>query len=271
MKKALDRRVGETNLNKQGRQMTITAYYDAKNITVVFPDGSIAKNKTYRSFVRGLIRQPGNDPYGRCGEKNTNTKGHLMTIEAYHSYNNIDVKFEDGSIVRKRTYKSFLDGLIKHPKQNVFDNKKYYNETIKNKQDLDVTIIKRHSYTCIDVTFSDGKIIKNETYHNFKNGLILHPDHEYLSKIQKERLKEQNINNQGLIMTIICYRKARDIDIMFEDNTIVKNKSYHNFKKGAIRNPNAPINRKKTKRRQSKKTVLQTLPSHHDMIFDIAI
>ena len=39
-------------------------------------------------------------------------------------------------------------------------------------------------------------------------------------------------------MTIIKYRKSEDIDIQFEDETIVKNKTYNNFKKGNIKNPN---------------------------------
>ena len=52
------------------------------------------------------------------------------------------------------------------------------------------------------------------------------------------RIGQENYNNQGCIMTIIAYRNAKDIDVQFEDGTIVVNKIYKNFKSGAIKNPN---------------------------------
>lgn len=36
---------------------------------------------------------------------------------------------------------------------------------------------------------------------------------------------------------LIEYRGNKDIDVMFEDNTVVKHKAYHNFKSGFIKNP----------------------------------
>ena len=39
-------------------------------------------------------------------------------------------------------------------------------------------------------------------------------------------------------MTIIGYRNGNDIDIQFEDGTIVKNRIYRRFKEGKIKNPN---------------------------------
>ena len=39
-------------------------------------------------------------------------------------------------------------------------------------------------------------------------------------------------------MTIIEYRRNDDIDIQFEDGTIVKNRTYRRFKEGKIKNPN---------------------------------
>ena len=52
------------------------------------------------------------------------------------------------------------------------------------------------------------------------------------------RIGEQALNNQGCIMAIIEYRKNKDIDVQFEDGTIVTNREYGDFKKGAIKNPN---------------------------------
>ncbi len=41
-------------------------------------------------------------------------------------------------------------------------------------------------------------------------------------------------------MTIVAYRGALDIDVQFEDGSIVKNREYSKFKKGQIRNPYKP-------------------------------
>lgn len=54
-------------------------------------------------------------------------------------------------------------------------------------------------------------------------------------KIKKDRLGESNIAKNGQVMTVIGYRKHTDIDIQFEDGTIVRNKSYYNFKYGNIK------------------------------------
>ena len=53
-----------------------------------------------------------------------------------------------------------------------------------------------------------------------------------------DRTGEIRTANNGQIMTIINCRNSRDIDIKFEDGTIVKNKHYLAFLNGKIQNPN---------------------------------
>lgn len=51
--------------------------------------------------------------------------------------------------------------------------------------------------------------------------------------IQKEeRLGEERINNQGLWMKIIAYRKYTDIDVLFENGTVI-NSNYYAFTHGS--------------------------------------
>lgn len=52
------------------------------------------------------------------------------------------------------------------------------------------------------------------------------------------RIGQENYNNQGCFMTIIAYRNSMDIDVQFEDGTVITNKRYCDFKKGIIKNPN---------------------------------
>lgn len=50
------------------------------------------------------------------------------------------------------------------------------------------------------------------------------------------KIGEENINYQGLKMTIIKYRTYDDIDIQFEDGNIRTNMKYGHFKTGQIKN-----------------------------------
>lgn len=59
------------------------------------------------------------------------------------------------------------------------------------------------------------------------------------------RVGEKSKANNGMEMKIIGYRSSLDIDVQFEDGTIVKGKSYQQFKRGEIANPNV---KKKTLR-----------------------
>ena len=62
---------------------------------------------------------------------------------------------------------------------------------------------------------------------------------ENLSK--EFRLGQVGINNQELKMTIIAYRKYIDLDVQFEDGTIVYHKAHINFKRGEVKNPFYPF------------------------------
>ena len=50
---------------------------------------------------------------------------------------------------------------------------------------------------------------------------------------------ETNIATNGMKMTIIACRNNADLDVQFEDGYIARHKTYYNFKKGNIENPNA--------------------------------
>ena len=51
----------------------------------------------------------------KVGETNINSQGEKMTIIAYRNYENIDIQFEDGTVVCHKTYGNFKNGKIKHP------------------------------------------------------------------------------------------------------------------------------------------------------------
>lgn len=48
------------------------------------------------------------------------------------------------------------------------------------------------------------------------------------------RTSETAINSNGMLMTIVAYRNDTDIDVQFENGTIVENQRYEDFKNGNI-------------------------------------
>ena len=159
----------------------------------------------------------------RLGQIGVSNKELIMTIIAYRNAIDIDVQFEDGTIVESKTYNSFLNGTIANLNYRI-------GETNINNKGLKMTIIAYRNANDIDVQFEDGTIVENKQYSNFLKGAIAYP--------MEDRIGETNINNQDLIMTIMAYRGCMDIDIQFEDGTIVKNREYGSFLKGTIANPN---------------------------------
>ena len=106
------------------------------------------------------------------------------------------------------------------------------------KNGLEAEIIAyRGAFDC-DVRFSDGYIVRNREYGNFKTGRIGHPNHPVYTKPEPEKyLGKENVNSCGLRMKITGYRHASDIDITFEDGATVYHKSVYNFLRGEIGHP----------------------------------
>ena len=67
------------------------------------------------------------------------------------------------------------------------------------------------------------------TYSKFKKGSIAHPN-----TTAKARPGETRMMNCGMEATIIRYGGAADIDVRFEDESVVEHKTYDNFKRGTI-------------------------------------
>ena len=162
----------------------------------------------------------------RIGETRVMKNGLKVTITDYKNYLDINLQFEDGIIVKHKRYDSFLKGSISHP-----NYKPHIDETRVMKNGLKATITDYKNYHDIDIQFEDGIIVKHKQYDNFLKGYISHPNY-------KPHIGESRVMNNGLKATIIAYRRNNDIDIQFEDETIVKHKQYDPFLKGYISHPN---------------------------------
>ena len=55
--------------------------------------------------------------------------------------------------------------------------------------------------------------------------------------MKASRLGKTRMMNCGMETTIIRYNTAKDIDIRFEDGTVVEHRTYNSFKNGTIAHP----------------------------------
>ena len=152
----------------------------------------------------------------------------------------IDIQFPDNTIVYNKTYSNFKKGQINNPNHRYIEqtSEKKIGETFVSKNGMKATLIAYRNTNDIDVQFEDGVIVKHKTYHNLKRGVIKHPNIncKNMSSMDK-RIGETITAKNGMKATIIAYRNNSDIDIQFEDGTIVTNKEYNCFKKRKIGHP----------------------------------
>jgi len=227
-KSLAEQRIGEENTASNGMKMKIIAYRSATDIDVKFEDGEIICNKTYRNFKIGYITNPLFSDFGaRVGETITANNGMKMKIIAYRSYNDIDVQFENGTIVMHRRYIDFKYGQIGLSPILLNAENKVGEENIAN-NGMRMKIIAYRSCKEVDVQFENGVIAKNKTYVAFKKGQI---------GLSGSRVGEVSTANNGMKMKIIEYRSFSDIDVQFEDGITVCHKGYNCFKRGSITHP----------------------------------
>lgn len=167
----------------------------------------------------------------RVGEKRLMNCGMEAEIITYRSAKDIDVRFKDGSIRFSVAYGNFKRGTVSKSKRCVDSNHRLGERRAMN-CGLVAEIIAYRSAKDIDVRFDDGFTAYNRIYLDFKRGNI-----NSLNCVSN-RAGEKRVMNYGMEAEIIAYRDARDIDIEFEDGTVVEHRYYSHFQNGTIRHPN---------------------------------
>ena len=228
-------RLGKTKMMSCGMEATIIRYGGATDIDVHFEDGTVVKHKTYRAFKKCYIAHP--NTKDRLGEAREMKCKMEATIIRYGSAKDIDVRFKDGAIAKHKTYNLFKEGGIANPNMKVSAEDRL-GETRMMNCGMEATIIRYNTNKDIDVRFKDGTLVKHRQYREFKKSEIANPN---IKASAENRLGETKMMNCGMEATIIQYKNAMDIDVRFEDGTVVKHKSYSKFKKGEIANPNIKV------------------------------
>lgn len=162
-------RIGETSKASNGMILTIIDYRLNNDIDVMFEDGYIVKHTRYDHFRSGRIRHKSKIkhsdlPKVRLGEKQLSKTGLWMTIIAYRSNVDIDIQFEDGVIVEHKSYRNFLEGIIKHPNLHALTDRSRLGQKIITKQGFSAEIIEYYKHNNITIKLDTGLTLTNQNY-----------------------------------------------------------------------------------------------------------
>ena len=223
-----------------GMKATIIAYRQYSDIDIQFEDGTIVEHIAFARFKKGELKKSIKDK--RIGMSLTMNCGMKATIIDYHNCSDINVQFEDGTVVKHRAFAQFKNKQIANPniliiRPNPLKDKRKGMSLMMN-CDMKATIIAYRNSQDIDIQFEDGIIVKHKAFDSFQKGKIANPN----ISIKDKRIGQSLMMSCGMKATIIAYRNCNDIDVQFEDGTIVKHKRIGNFRGGHIANPNIKIN-----------------------------
>lgn len=239
IKATAENRLDETCMMNCGMKATIIRYNGVRDIDVRFEDGTVAEHKAYGPFKRGEITNPNikTSAENCLGETRMMNCGMEATIIRYGGYKDIDVRFEDGTVVEHKGYSAFKRGEIANPNVKTFANR--LDETRMMNCGMEATIIRYSRRDDIDVRFEDGTVIEHRQYNQFERGNIANPNFKASAE---NCLGETRMMNCGMEATIIRYNTGKDIDVRFEDETVVEHRGYGNFKTGGITHPLISLN-----------------------------
>lgn len=125
-KNAIKNRLGEERIMTNGQKARIIRYGNAIDIDIEFEDGTIVYNKQYSSFVNGTVSNPNKKCIAKIShsvkyvgmKKRMNCGQFAEIIKIYEDEKPniyIDVRFEDGMIVKHKTWSAFRIGSIANP------------------------------------------------------------------------------------------------------------------------------------------------------------
>lgn len=180
----------------------------------------------------------------RVGQTNTAKNGQVMTIIDYHNSRNVDVQFDDKTVVRNCRYDHFLQGSILNPNFGHATSKKQsrIGETRKMNCGLNATIIKYNGTKNIEIKFENG-IIKRTNYDKFCAGT---PTPLLMKNFipTNQRIGMTVTQNCGEPATLIKYEGTNKVVVKFNDGTLI-NTTWNNFYKAKCVDKNQTISKAK--------------------------
>ena len=215
----------------------IIAYRSYRDIDIRFTDGTVREHVFYDQFKNGKIgnpNMPGTKAYidahskNRVGEKRMMSCGMVAEIIEYRRSDDIDIRFEDGTIRRHRNYRDFLNGGIL-PFADRARTRVGEKKTMLDKSVATVTAYRR--FSDIDVLFDSGEKLTGVSYRHFADGTMKDPAK---TRIKRSHIGETVRQACGLEATIFGHHGGGKVDVRFSDGVIRKRVQYGEFRRGDV-------------------------------------
>lgn len=223
----IDEHLGEERTMTNGQRAKIIGGSTSKDLTVQFGDGTVVKGKEYHKFKKGYIANPNCEWISRhLNEERTMKNGQRAKIIGGRG-RDLEVEFEDGTIVTGKDYYKFKSGAIANPNYSWLDKHLGEERTMNTGKRAKIV---GGEYKNLTIQFEDGTVVKNKDYSNFIKGSI-----DGKLWIDEHMREEQTMNN-GMHAIIVGGRSA-DLTVKFEDGIEVHHKEYSNFIRGVVAHP----------------------------------
>ncbi len=251
------KKVGSQQRIASGQYVEITAVNPDGTVNVRFlTTGSVKNNVPFCAFTFGRVKDPLYEKNPRflylgAVKRMLNGKKAIITeLIGAEVDGNIRVAIEDGRVLTC-TLREFLDGKTGVASSNHRHSSSLpvlpkipneYNrigEKFRQTNGLFAELVTYRSAGDIDIRFSDGTIRAHVRYDNFVNGLVSTnvPIKPSRRKAPEKFLGRTVRQRNGLMACVVGYRHTKDIDVEFEDGTIVKNVQMSTFLSGRVGNP----------------------------------
>lgn len=179
----------------------------------------------------------------RVGETGKAHNGQSMTIIAYRGYSDIDIQFEDGTIVEHRDYKRFSEGEIRNPNVKQRSGRslrcalRYEGLTAETAYGK-CTLTRYENSKSIYVTFEDGTKVRTD-FKSFKIGHIRKPgcNDARIELNRKNRVGAKFTSSTGDTATVIEYKSHDNVDIKFDTGEVLRGIKWENITKGKFIKP----------------------------------
>ena len=163
----------------------------------------------------------------KVGFEFTNKQGLAAKVIAYRGRKDIDIQFEDGTVVYKTTGSYIKKGLPLHPtygKVKVGDKFPCHDGD-------EVEVVEIESYSRVLVKWKSDGSTRWRSISAIKEGYNRHP-----TKNKYAAGDEVQTNLNGVVR-VVAFNSATDVDVVFEDGTLTKT-TVSLLKSGVVANPN---------------------------------
>lgn len=234
--------LGQKRKSLDGYMAEVISYNKATDFEIMFNDKTKKHLSCWKKFDKGEFTYSRKNNFklteGEIENRKKivfeNKEGYKMWLHEWRNFNDIDIEFEDGTIVYNKDYPTLTQLSIRHPKYGCLPKEKLLKleslDAIKkvlyyrNKQDMDVEMY-------------DGTICKHTTLALCFGKLSKKYSATTLSEKEIEYRMSLIVEINGRRVHIKEFRSSVDIDLEFDDGVIIKNKTYHQFINKKFKHP----------------------------------